>query len=111
MKILKKIIGGLLALSLIGIYFSENAYCAAPQTRFGTEKKALTLHKPEVMSEPEKEIPKVDKEDQDQNNLKKYVWVGLASLLIAGGAAAVVASGDSDDGTGDSDNGTFKLKW
>jgi hypothetical protein len=75
-----------------------------------TDEKAITQHEPKIMSTQEKEIPKVT-DEKKQKGLKKYLWIGLGTLLVGGGAALALGSGESSSDDPDNNSGDFRAEW
>jgi hypothetical protein len=111
MNILSRCIAGMLTFFLMGLYFPRSAACADPQMIVKSDEKAITQHEPQFMSTQKKEIPKVKADGKKQKGLKKYLWIGLGTLLVGGGTALALASGGSSNDNPDNNSGDFKAEW
>ena len=113
MNTLKKMIGVLLSLSIIGLYFPKTIL--AEQSHLYTQKsttKEITIHPPEILSTSEEDIPVVE---SPKKRMNKWVWIGLGVLLAGGAAAVSGGGGDDGGGNGDStpppDTGDVTIQW
>jgi hypothetical protein len=108
MNALNKCIAGLLAFFLMGLYFPGKASCTDSQMLAKADEESIAQHEPKVMAAEEKEIPKVKVTEKKQKGFKKYLWIGLGTLVVGGAAAALASGGSSKD---NNDSGEFRTKW
>ena len=110
MRFFKKILSGVLVLSLFCLYFPKIGI--AGQSRLIAKANTaapITKHKPEILSLPEKDIPF---EEGEKNKWGRYVLAGVAvvGLIVLVAAAAGGGGGGGGNGNGP-ETGDVKVSW
>jgi hypothetical protein len=96
-----KFIIGWMILTMVTINFPSSTPCNAGPLYAQADLIGIkTLHRPEVLSTPEKDIPLKEVEKTEKKGLSKWVLIGLG-LLAVGGAALALGGGGGSDGGGD----------
>jgi hypothetical protein len=99
MRFFKKILSGVLVLSLLCLYFPKIGL--AGQSRLLAKANTatnITKHKPEILSLPEENIPL---ETAAEPKKKKWGWYVLAGVALIGLIAAAGGGGGGGDDDGD----------
>jgi len=111
MRFFKKILSGVLILSLLCLYFPQIGL--AGQSRLiakANTATTITKHKPEILSLPEEDIPIEKVSEAVEGKKKKWGWYVLATVVLIGGiAAAGGGGGGSDDGGGGDGTGSITI--
>ena len=111
MRMSIRFIIGWMILLMVTANFPDSTLCHAASLYaqadvFGTK----TLHNPEVLSTPEKDIPLAKVEKTEKKGFSKWVWIGLGVLAV-GGAALAFGGGGDDGGGNDGGTGDVSITW
>jgi hypothetical protein len=112
MRFFRKILSGVLVLSLLCLYFPKIGL--AGQSRLIAKANTatpITKQKPEILSLPEKDIPIEDIEDAAPGEKKKWGWYVLAGAAVVCLIVAVAAAGGGGGGGGGDDKGDVTVSW
>jgi hypothetical protein len=102
MEMLKKVMAGLLTLSVLVLYFPKIA--TAAQFRLlskASDQSTMTKHQPKILATPEENIP-VEQVAADKKKSKKWLWITLGALALVG---VIAAAGGGGGGGGDGGGG------
>ncbi len=117
MRFFKKILIGVLVLSLFCLYFPKIGLSGQSHLIAQADPAtAITEHNPEILSLPEEDIPIEKIEEAGKGKKKKWGWYvlgGLAAVgLIAGAAAAAGGGGGGGGGGGNGPTtGDVTVSW
>jgi hypothetical protein len=110
MRFFKKILSGVLVLSLLCLYFPKIGF--AGQSRLIAKANTatpITKHKPEILSLPEEDIPIEKRGEAVEGKKKTWGWYVLGGAVVIGLIVAAVAAGGGGGGSsGSSDNDNDK---
>lgn len=115
MRFFKKILSGVLVLSLLCLYFPKIGLSG--QSRLIAKANTatpITKHKPEILSLPEEDIPIEDIEDAAPGENKTWGWYVLGGAVVVGLIVAVAAGSGGGGGSGsgdDDDDGAVTVSW
>jgi hypothetical protein len=114
MKLVFKCIAGLLALSVVGLFFPRGSFVAGSGLLAKTDKKPITRHAPKIMSEPEMEIPVAAVTPVERKKVP-WMWIGLGAVAVVGLAAIAGGGGGGGGGGGNGpeepQEGTVTVSW
>jgi len=106
MRMSIKFIIGWMILSMVTINFPGSALCIAASLYAQADLfDTKTQHKPEVLSTPEKDIPRTEVEKTEKKGFSKWVWIGLGVLAVGSAALALGSGGGGGGGGGGGSNG------
>jgi len=114
MRMSIKLIIGWMILSMLAINFPSSTLCNAASLYAQADLLDFkTLHKPEVLSTPEQDIPLKEVEKTEKKGFSKWVWIGLGVIAIGGAALALGGGGGGGDGASDGGDGTgdVSITW
>ncbi len=108
-RILKKITLIMLILSIASLNVPNWVFAQVKTQPMSDDR--VTTHSPEVLTTPEKNIPR----KKPEWKINKWVWIGLG-VVAAGAIAAAAAGGSSDDGGSsgpaeNNDTGNITISW
>jgi len=114
MRFFKKILSGVLVLSILCFYYPK--INLAGQSRLIAKANTatpITKHKPEILSLPEEDIPIEDIEDAAPGKKKTWGWYVLGGAVVIGLIVAAAAAGGGGGGSSDNDNdkGDVTVIW
>lgn len=113
MRISTKFIIGWMILSMVAINFPSSTLCnAATLLAQADLSYTKTLHKPEVLSTPEQDIPQTKVEKTGKRGISKWAWIGLGVFVVGCAALALGGGGGGDgDGGGGGGTGEVSITW
>lgn len=115
MRFFKKILSGVLVLSLLCLYFPKIGLSG--QSRLIAKANTatpITKHKPEILSLPEEEIPIEKRGEAVEGKKKTWGWYVLGGAVVIGlivAAAAAAGGGGGGDDDDDDDDGAVEVNW
>jgi hypothetical protein len=113
MRFFRKILSGVLVLSLLCLYFPK--INLAGQSRLIAKANTatpITKHEPEILSLPEKDIPIEKRGVAVEGEKKKWGWYVLAGVAVVGLIVAAAAAGGGGGGGGNGDDsGDVTASW
>ncbi len=111
MNRLRKSTAVLLAVLVMGLVSHTNAAWANENANSDGPQDNVTRHEPKVMAAPVQKIPKVKLEKKASPEMKKYLLIGLASIVVVGGTAAALSAGGDSGGDGGSESSNIDISW
>ena len=114
MRFFKKILSGVLVLSLLCLYFPKIGLAGQSHLIAQADPATpITEHKPEILSLPEEDIPIEKRGEAVEGKKKKWGWYVLGGVAVLGLiGAAVAAGGGGGDGNGPPPpTGSVAVSW
>ena len=108
MKHIKKLFAVSIILITIIFNFPEVSYSGEISS---SSSNSITIHLPEYVSTPEKDIPGETTTVTSDKGDKKWLWAVVIVAVIVAGVAGAGSGGGSDGGNNGDGTGSINIEW